>query len=203
MVQAGLGFNAITRCHEVSGALICGGTSKRFGRDKRFYLFQGKTFLETSFHKLSLVCKEASCVFRDKIPKGLEKYPAILDDPDVEGPMAGILSALKWTKTPYVLCLACDVPKISERFLFFLCSFRKENTAIILRVETLEPLISIYPALWYQKLKSFSQKKSFSLMQFLEQLPKEQKRIIEPQKWERLSFHKSEFENFNYPLSKI
>lgn len=184
---------------DITGALICGGKSQRFGSDKRLYELNGLMLFEIGFRKLSQLCGHVTAVFREEVPIPFKDYPIIFDDPEIQGPMAGILSALAFSKTKYVLCLSCDTPNLSLPFLNFLCSLKEENKVILPRVKTLEPLMAVYPTSFYEKLKNFSQSQNFSLMDFIESLSSEQKRIVEPLEWKKFSFKEDEFENFNFP----
>ena len=124
MEKNGLDPTVIIPHKDITGALICGGESTRFGSDKRFYKIEGKTLFESAFEKLTHLCQEVFCVFRQSVPPTLQGHQFIFDDLKANGPMAGILSALQASSTSYVLILACDVPYISERFLNFLCTHK-------------------------------------------------------------------------------
>ncbi|MBI2027442.1 MAG: molybdenum cofactor guanylyltransferase [Deltaproteobacteria bacterium] len=186
------------RFHDITGAVICGGQSKRFGSDKRLFKYKGNTFLDISFQKLNQICHKTLCVFRAPPPISLKNYPHIFDDFEIEGPMAGILSALNCSKSPYVFVLPCDVPHISIDFLKFFASLRSQEKIVILYTDRLEPLIGIYPKSIYKMLKAFSSLKNHSLKLFFHDLPVSKKVLVKLADVGNEKVTLSEFKNFNY-----
>ncbi|MGI2328200.1 molybdenum cofactor guanylyltransferase [Planococcus sp. YIM B11945] len=95
------------------GILLAGGESRRFGSPKAFAKIDGGYFYERAYQALSAVSGRVVIVSR---PELLERFPGSLDVitdlPDVagQGPLAGILSAMKkWQADQYVV-LPCDMP---------------------------------------------------------------------------------------------
>jgi molybdopterin-guanine dinucleotide biosynthesis protein A len=184
---------------DITGVLICGGQSTRFGSDKRLHKINGKTLLELSFHKLSLVCSKVICVFREYVPKEFKFYPIIFDDMQANGPMAGILAALKYIKTSDILCMPCDMPYVSEELLEYMCAFAGEGEVVLPSSDQrLHPLLGVYPKHLYTELKRFSVKGGYGLQSFFNQLSMNQKRVVYPSKFNRLPKPLNLFENFNF-----
>ncbi len=181
--------SVIVKFLDVTGAVICGGRSQRFGSDKRLFQYQGKTLLDHSFQKLEETCHETVCVFRDTPPVRLKHYPHIFDDLGVKGPMSGVIAALEYSKTPYVFVLPCDVPKLSIKTFIHLISLRTPEKIIIPYTIRLEPLIAIYPKTFWAPLKVFSHH-SQSLKGFILHLGDEKKHIVQMPDTAR-------FKNFN------
>ena len=200
MVLAGSGFRSvIMKFHDMTGAIICGGSSRRFGSDKRLFQYQGKTFLETSFQKLDQICHQTVCVFRAPPPVELNHYPQIFDAPHSQGPMAGVLAALQFSKTPFVFVLPCDVLKIPVSFLKYFSGLRNFSKIVVLYTHHLEPLIGLYPSHFYGALKSFSDKGDFSLKSFLCELSILQTDFVKLHDLDHSMPMVDDFENFNRP----
>ena len=79
-----------------SGAVLCGGRSRRFGRDKATYVFNGTPLAKISL--LALREAGASEVFSiggDADALGDMGFSAVPDDYPGEGPLGGIICALR------------------------------------------------------------------------------------------------------------
>ncbi|MBI2608955.1 MAG: molybdenum cofactor guanylyltransferase [Deltaproteobacteria bacterium] len=193
----------MNKFQDMTGALICGGKSKRFGSDKRLFQHKGKTLLEISFQNLNQICFETVCVFRDSPPSPLTPYPHIFDDLEVEGPLAGVLSALKYSKTPFVFVLPCDVPNLPVEYLKSLALLKDPNKIVVPYTTRLEPLIGIYPKSFYDTLKIFSFEKRASLKAFLYSLPVSKKLFVSLFDMGDKKVNMSYFENFNRPRAYV
>ena len=177
---------------DILGALICGGHSTRFGSDKRVYRVGEKSLFEISHENLNKVCHDVVCVFRDNVPHCFQKYNFIHDDLEAKGPVAGILSALSFSKKPYVLTLPCDMPSMSKDILYELCRHKSLDKISVAYSQRLEPLVAVYPKAFYEKLKRYTVEESFSLERFINALSSGEKRLIHHDK--ALSF---KFTNLN------
>ncbi|VEJ09034.1 molybdenum cofactor guanylyltransferase MobA [Actinobacillus delphinicola] len=105
----------------ISGVILAGGKARRMqGQDKGLVSFQGKPMIT---HCLARLLPQVSMVSINA-NRNHEKYvtydvPVFADDlPDFQGPLSGMLTALKRARTDYVLFVPCDNPFLSEH----LCS---------------------------------------------------------------------------------
>ena len=104
---------------QLTGGVLAGGRSSRFGSNKAMQVFQGKTFLQRDIDLLEVLCaevmisssKENAWNYSDL---GKAVIPDVYSD---SGPLAGIYSMLIHCKTPYMLVLTCDMPAMSEAVL--------------------------------------------------------------------------------------
>ena len=105
-----------------AGAVLCGGQSRRFGRDKATYAHEGMPLAKISL--LALQEAGASEVFSigGDVPALAEMgFSAVPDDHPGEGPLGGIICALSQAENQAVsadaqssenicIVLACDLP---------------------------------------------------------------------------------------------
>jgi molybdopterin-guanine dinucleotide biosynthesis protein A len=135
-------------CPDLAVAVLAGGASRRFGSDKALVRLcpGGPTVLER-------VVESGRNVASDVFVVGHERYesllPGILVVPDElpgEGPLGGILSALRHTQADRVLVLACDTPCLSIPLLQWLASFETEAEILVPRTDDgrLHPMPAIY-----------------------------------------------------------
>ena len=83
-----------------------------------------------------------------EVPAPLAGLRRLADVPDVSGPLAGILSAMRWAPRTSWLIVACDMPHVSREAVDWLLSLRGRGVwAVIPRLgegRPLEPLLAYY-----------------------------------------------------------
>lgn len=108
----------------VYGGILIGGKSSRMGRPKHLLEYGGRTWLEHTIERVGSVAERVVIVGRGEIPAHLSSYTRLPDIPDVHGPMAGMLAAMRWTPDVSWLMCACDMPQISADALHWLLESR-------------------------------------------------------------------------------
>lgn len=102
----------------LSAVVLAGGKSSRMGEDKALIKFEGKPLL-TKICCVALECASQVYIITSKA----EKYQEILPSgclvirenpqPSPQGPLIAFSQALRFIETPWVLLLACDLPKLT------------------------------------------------------------------------------------------
>ena len=137
--------------------ILCGGRSKRMGKDKGSLLLNGKPMLLHVIDTISDIADEIILVLRDdeqekrykKILGNNYDYIKIIKDKTIDkGPLMGILTGLSAIKSDNAQVLPCDSPFISKDFLLKMSEIAdSEDFDAIVPVgnkEHIEPLHSIY-----------------------------------------------------------
>jgi len=126
-----------------SGAVLVGGRSRRFGRDKARYLWRGRSLLEHVL--MSLGDAEERFLVGDRpYPEfGLATYPD--PEPGV-GPLAGVEAALAHARHRLVAVAACDLPRLRPEFWAYLLAAMGEAPAVASAGPDgeVEPLAAVY-----------------------------------------------------------
>lgn len=104
----------------ITGVVLAGGRARRMdGRDKGLLPFQGQPLVSFALNALKT---QADTVLINA-NRNLDEYralgyPVIQDETaSFDGPLAGILSAMRAATTPYVLTLPCDAPRVTGECL--------------------------------------------------------------------------------------
>jgi len=144
------------------GLVLAGGRSTRMGRDKAALEYSGRSQLERVFALVDpLVARAFVSVRADQGSDPLRaRFPQIVDAaPGLEGPAAGILSALRAHPSAAWLVLACDLPFLDAGTLQHLIARRDPTrvaTAFRSRHNGLpEPLCAIYEPAALAGLEAF------------------------------------------------
>ena len=131
--------------NSITGIILAGGKSSRMGSDKGMLKLNGKMFIEYVIDALKPIVDDIIIVSNnpDYNQFRCQRFEDKIKD---SGPLAGLYSGLKYSKTEYNLVLSCDIPMITTEVLCNLISTDYENyevTQIQSNNKTM-PLIAIY-----------------------------------------------------------
>ncbi|TYA78502.1 molybdenum cofactor guanylyltransferase [Seonamhaeicola marinus] len=129
----------------ITGIILAGGKSSRMGTDKGFVKFNNLNFVEYSLNALRPLVTDILIVSDNKDYDAFG-YKRIEDDIKDAGPVAGIYTGLKASKTEYNLILSCDIPLIKTEVLKRLIDGIDASTDVI-QIESngkTMPLIALY-----------------------------------------------------------
>jgi len=132
----------------VFGCVLIGGKSHRMGTPKHLIEKNGETWLERTAGLLRQVTQEVVIAGAGAIPDAASDLVRLHDIPGADGPMAGILAAIRWAPFATWLVAACDLPDLSADALRWLLSTRAPGVwATIPKLEGrphAEPLLAHY-----------------------------------------------------------
>jgi cyclic pyranopterin phosphate synthase len=94
------------------GIVLTGGQSKRMKSPKALIEYQGLPHAQYIINTLQPLCKEVYLSARQSQWQGskLETLPAIIDSPEIQGPVAGLMAAFSKHPDAYWFVVACDLP---------------------------------------------------------------------------------------------
>ncbi|MCH7614011.1 MAG: molybdenum cofactor guanylyltransferase [Candidatus Marinimicrobia bacterium] len=113
---------------QASAFILIGGKSERFGSPKWQAVIEGKSILDRTWD--ACIDFEHRFVIGKKKPEDL-KIPFIQDELEIQAPINGLYTALKYTTTDWNLLLSCDLPLISNNILQKLWIARSHDTDAI------------------------------------------------------------------------
>lgn len=126
-------------------AILAGGKSTRMGQDKATTKIGEKPLIRLVYDRVKEVFDEV--IILSKVHDTIENIDApVLKDVVLFGnSMAGITSALLYSKTPYIFVVACDMPFLSiEAFNYMVNEATGEDIIIPKTNLGFEPLHAIY-----------------------------------------------------------
>jgi molybdopterin-guanine dinucleotide biosynthesis protein A len=101
--------------HRLTGVLLVGGASERFGSPKALARLGGDTLAEIGWRTLAF-CDERIAV--GKVSDGIElPFPLIDDGTDVRAPIAGVVAGLRAAGHELSVVLPVDVPRVTAETL--------------------------------------------------------------------------------------
>ncbi|HLM32592.1 MAG TPA: molybdenum cofactor guanylyltransferase [Gaiellaceae bacterium] len=98
--------------HGVTGVLLVGGASRRFGSPKALARFEGETLAERAYRVLGTACDSVIAV--GKTADGLPlPFPVVDDRSEIRAAMVGLAAGLRAAKTDLCLVLPVDLPHMT------------------------------------------------------------------------------------------
>lgn len=98
---------------DVAVVVLAGGDGHRIGGNKPLTELGGERLIDRALRQASSWSGTLAVSVRDSLQIGGMELELVIDEPGVEGPVAGLISALKFAKTrhcEFVLTIAVDTP---------------------------------------------------------------------------------------------
>jgi molybdopterin-guanine dinucleotide biosynthesis protein A len=138
-----------------AGLLLAGGESRRMGRDKALLEIDGEPLWRRQLRTLSDIGLAKIFLTRGGAPPlcglssaGSPHIEPVSDALPASGPLAGLVSGLRATPTPFLLVLAVDMPMMTPHFLQSLLAQAAHTGRGVVPecAGFLEPLAALYPS---------------------------------------------------------
>lgn len=128
--------------------ILIGGASRRMGRPKQLLEAGGRSWLENIVDCFRNKAEQVVLLGAGPRPSSLSGLLALPDVPGKDGPLGGILAAMRWRPDAAWLIAACDLPRIRTEALDWLLAQRAPGVrAILPRLageRGVEPLLALY-----------------------------------------------------------
>ncbi len=133
-------------------AILIGGNSRRMGFPKHLLSSTDtKTWLEKTVRLLESFVDEVVIVGKGELPPSCASLCRLADVNGIDGPMAGVLSAMRFAPESDWLVVACDMPSVNKDSIRWLIDARNGSAwGRVPRLDNnkdfLEPLFAFYRA---------------------------------------------------------
>jgi len=149
--------------HNILGAILAGGQSRRMGKDKLFLELNNKKLIEYTIDKVKKYLKNVIIITNQKNEFFLKKNLITVEDciKGQLGPLVGILTAMKWAKEnlnkcSWIATFPCDTPFFPESIIKSFIEESEKKESLILCASSHGRKHNIF-GLWsldlYDKLK--------------------------------------------------
>lgn len=103
----------MSKISDVTGVILAGGKSVRFGGNKAFAYYKGQPLVERVLHVLQKIFNDVVIVTNTPDDYAHLGVSVITDMMPHRGPLGGIMSALYYTTCGGVFAAACDMPLLN------------------------------------------------------------------------------------------
>jgi len=124
--------------------ILAGGKSSRMRTDKALLKINGKTFVQILYDNLKGICSEVIISSNNSDVK-VEGAKTVADEIKDIGPMGGLYTCLKLSKTDYSIVVSVDTPFVSMKLLNeIILQSEGYNITVIEQNNKVHPLIGVY-----------------------------------------------------------
>jgi molybdopterin-guanine dinucleotide biosynthesis protein A len=144
----------------LTGAILAGGFSRRLGQDKAMQLLGGKPLALRVHEALAPLVSTSWLITNQPLAHLALGLPLVTDLRPFQGPAGGLLTALFYARTPWVLAAAVDNPFLVPALLAELAARAGRTTrpAVVCRSPRgLEPFPALYSVRLLAALQDFLQ----------------------------------------------
>lgn len=129
-----------------TGIILAGGKSQRMGTDKGLLPLDGKPFITHIYEAMKPIFRDNIVVVSSNSAYDAFGYNRIEDLISDKGPVGGLYTALKQSKTKFNLVLSVDVPLVSTELLQWLVNNHDDSYLVTQAQvdETASPLVAVY-----------------------------------------------------------
>jgi molybdopterin-guanine dinucleotide biosynthesis protein MobB len=140
-------LNQMWRRRPLYGGILVGGHSKRIGRPKQLLDLGGRTFVERVAQAIEDRVERIVCLGNGPLPPAFDNVTKLPDPVHVQGPTAGLVTALRWNPEAAWLVIACDQPLVRPEAIEWLLDQRGPGRwAVMPRIAggAAEPFLAVY-----------------------------------------------------------
>ena len=179
---------------QISAIILAGGKSKRMGTDKAMMKLDGVTLLDKVIALCQKVCDDI-LISSNKQEHKVYGYPLVADEVPDCGPIGGIYSCLKESKTRWNFVISVDAAYVDAGFVDFLKGEIFDGDAIVPYTQRgKEPLIALYNKSCLKIMEGKIKSGDYKMQHLLNVL---NTKFVEARNWEKQ--HPKLFHNLNAP----
>lgn len=141
--------------------ILLGGQSRRMGTPKHLLTVgrDGITWLQKISETLAPAVEQVVLAGSGEVPASLQHLPRFLDVPHCSGPLAGIISVMRWQPTASWLIAGCDMPLLGAEAVSWLLDLRRPGLWGIMPMldhDRPEPLLALYDGRLLNRLEELA-----------------------------------------------
>lgn len=160
---------------EVTGLILAGGESRRFGSPKAASIVRGRPMIEHVIAALAPLCaRTLISVGSDPLPIQPLSCEIVRDQFEGMGPLAGLHAGLREVRSPWVLIAACDMPYLSTPALEQILLARTASLDAVVATDSagrVQPLCATYRTSLLPLVESQLKTGRLSMWSFVRAIP--------------------------------
>jgi molybdopterin-guanine dinucleotide biosynthesis protein A len=181
----------------ITGVILAGGKSTRYGTNKAFAEVQGVRLIERTIRVMGSVCPRLLLVTNTPAEYAYLQLPMVEDLIKGLGPLGGIYTGLEVIEDENGLFVACDMPFLREDLLRYMVTLRGDFDAVVPRIDWMvEPLHALYTKKCLPSLRKFIHSQELQILKFFQKI---RVRYLEEEEIRKVDPDLKSFFNINRP----
>jgi molybdenum cofactor guanylyltransferase len=162
---------SLSTCSGVSGIILAGGKSSRYGSNKALVKVNGARLIERAVAAMKTVFQQVILVTNTPDDYAFLELPMVQDLIKGLGPIGGIYTGLETISEKAGFFVACDMPFLQEGLLRHMLDVREDFDAVIPRMDwMIEPLHALYTKNCLQVIKASIEAHEYQIVKCLQRL---------------------------------
>jgi len=181
----------------LTGAILAGGKSLRYGRNKALEVIRGKSLIEHAVASLCRLCDPVLMVANDLTLYLHLRVVLVQDAIPEQGPLGGIYTALLFSPHPWILAKATDMPLLVEDLARMMLTLREGHDVVLPTLnDRYEPLLALYSRRCLAPVAAALEKGERKIVSFF---PKVRVKVLPEADWRTVDPEGLSFSNINTP----
>jgi molybdenum cofactor guanylyltransferase len=181
----------------ITGVILAGGKSTRYGTNKAFAEVQGVRLIERTIRVMGSVCPRLLLVTNTPAEYAYLQLPMVEDLIKGLGPLGGIYTGLEVIDDENGLFVACDMPFLRKDLLRHMVTLRGDFDAVVPRIDWMvEPLHALYTKKCLPSLRKFIRSQELQILKFFQKI---RVRYLEEEEIRKVDPDLKSFFNINRP----
>lgn len=157
--------------NHVTGIILAGGLSKRYGQNKAFLEIGGIRLIDRIKEEMENIFKRLILIANEKKSFEYLGIPIIEDLIKGLGPIGGIYTGLMNISDQAGFFVACDMPFINKRLIRYMLDIKDNHEAVVpLVANEVEPLHAIYSKSCLKPIRNLIDSKYYRVRYFYNQI---------------------------------
>ena len=129
----------------LTGVILAGGRSLRYGKNKALEVFEGKRLIDRGVEALRAFCDPVIVVANDLSLYFDLRATLVQDLTPNQGSLGGLYTALLFSPNDWIVVRAVDMPFFLPEIMSFMLELRKDADVVVPMIgEHYEPLLALY-----------------------------------------------------------
>jgi len=179
----------------ITGVILAGGESSRYGRNKALEDFQGERLVDRCVAQLKPHTHPLLVVTNDLAPHWGVQATLVQDIVPRQGPLGGILTALVFSPHDWIFVKAVDMPFFAAELLAHMAEHTKHHDVVVpMKNGHYEPLFALYNRRCLPAVLRSLERKDFRVTGFYRKL---NVKVLREKHWQRMDPKGLSFKNIN------
>ena len=160
------------RYDHITGIILAGGSSKRYGQDKAFLKIGNTRLIDSILQEMHTVFKRVILITNEKVKYEYLEIPMFEDLVKGFGPLGGIYTGLMSIPDQAGFFVACDMPHINRQLVRYMVDIKGNHRAVVPAVaDKIEPLHAIYFQSCLKPIKHLIDTNRYQVRLFFDSIP--------------------------------